>query len=70
MLVTYDQKTIPPILLELAGNGGHHSGVVFADRNSVHSDNIGRLVQALIAFCDQYHSLDWTDMVMFLSPAM
>jgi len=68
-LVTYDQKTIPPVLLELAGNGGHHSGVVFADCNSIPSDNIGRLVQALFAFYDQYHRLDWTDIVMFLSPA-
>jgi hypothetical protein len=66
-LVTYDQKTIPPILLELAESGGHHSGAVFADRNSIPSDNIGRLVQALLAFYDQYHRLDWTDIVMFLS---
>lgn len=67
-LVTWDQKTIPPILLEWAGNGGHHGGVVFADRNSIPSHNIGRVVQALIALHDQYHSLDWTDRVMFLSP--
>src|SRR5438105_4820269 len=45
-LVTYDQKTIPPILVELAMNEGHHSGVVFVDRNSISSDNIGGQVQA------------------------
>ena len=46
-LVTYDQKTIPPILVELAMNAGHHSGVVFVDRNAIASHNIGGLVQAL-----------------------
>ena len=65
-LVTYDQKKIPPILLELASNGGHHGGVVFADRNSIPSDKVGILIQALIAFYDQYQALDWSDLVMFL----
>ena len=69
-LVTYDQKTIPPLLMELAMNEGHHSGVVFVDHNTIASENIGTLTQALIAFYDQYHSLTWTDVVMFLSPAM
>ena len=67
-LVTYDQKTIPPILLELAMCGGHHSGVVFVDRNAIVSSDIGGLVTALIAFYDLHHGLDWTDIVMFLSP--
>ena len=68
-LVTYDQKTIPPLLMELALREGHHSGVLFVDRNSIASDNVGALVKALIAFYDQYHALLWTDLVMFLSPA-
>lgn len=64
----YDQKTIPPLLLELATSGGHHSGVVFVDRHSIASENIGMLTQALIVFYDQYHTLVWADLVMFLSP--
>lgn len=67
-LVTYDQKTIPPLLMELGMSEGHHSGVVFVDRNTIASENIGVLSQALIAFYDQYSSLVWTDLVMFLSP--
>src|SRR6185295_414156 len=47
-LVTYDQKTIPPILVELAMNEEHHSGVIFADRNTIPVGNIGGLLQALI----------------------
>jgi hypothetical protein len=68
-LITYDQKTIPPILVDLAACGGHHTGVVFADRNTIPSGNIGRLVQAVIGLYDRYQDLDWTDVVMFLSPA-
>jgi hypothetical protein len=68
-LVTYDQKTIPPLLSELAGSGRHHSGVIFVDRNTLSSENIGGVTQALIAFYDQYQALDWTDLAMFLSPA-
>src|ERR1700722_1823733 len=52
-LVTYDQKTIPPILMKLTENGGHHSGVVFVDHNSIRSDNVGGLVQVLFVFYDQ-----------------
>ena len=68
-LVTYDQKTIPPILMELALREEHHSGVIFLDRNTIASDNVGALVKALIAFHDQYQSLPWEDLVMFLAPA-
>jgi hypothetical protein len=67
-LVTYDQRTIPPLLLELATGGGHHSGVVFVDRRTVSPENIGTLTQALIAFYDLYYTLAWTDLLMFLSP--
>ena len=68
-LVTYDQKTIPPILMELTLDNGHHSGVLFVDRNTIASDNVGALVKALSTFHDRYHSLTWTDLVMFLAPA-
>ena len=67
-LVTYDQKTITPLLMEFAMSGDHHSGVVFVDRNTIASDNIGMLTQALIAFYDQHTSLVWTDLMTFLSP--
>jgi hypothetical protein len=66
-LVTYDQKTIPPLLMELALREAQHSGVVFVDRNSIASENMGALTQALMAFYDQYHSLTWINLVMFLS---
>ncbi len=65
-LVTYDQKTITPLLVELAMSGTPYSGVIFVDRNTISSDNIGKLVRELIAFYDAYSELNWTDNVMFL----
>jgi len=67
-LVSYDQKTIPPILVEIAMRGDHHSGVVFADRSSLPSGNIGDLVNELVSLFDRYGTIDWTDTVMYLSP--
>jgi hypothetical protein len=67
-LVTYDQKTIPPILVEFAMSQRHHAGVLFVDRGAIASDNIGALVRALIACHDLHHDRDWTNVVMFLSP--
>ncbi len=66
--MTYDQKTIPPILMEWALSARHHIGVIFVDKSTVPSENIGALTQALITFYDKYLSLEWTDVVMFLSP--
>ena len=66
--MTYDQKTIPPILVEFAINQRHHAGVLFVDRGAIASDNIGALVHALVACHDLHHDRDWTDLVMFLSP--
>ena len=46
---------------------GYHSGVVFVDRNKIASESIGVLMQAWMAFYDQYHSFPWTEVMMFLS---
>src|SRR5437870_3624116 len=56
-LLTYDQKTIPPILVEFAATGQSHSGVVFVDQNTIASNDYGGLVRAILAF----HALcqDW-----------
>jgi hypothetical protein len=54
--------------MELALREGHHSGVVFVDRNTIASENMGALTQALMALYDRCHSLAWIDLVMFLSP--
>src|SRR4051794_38148826 len=47
VLVTYDQRTILPLVSELGAEGEHHSGVVFVDQHSIRSSDIGGLVRAL-----------------------
>jgi hypothetical protein len=48
-------------------NISRNSGVVLADRNTITSENIGALTQALITFYDRYHALAWIAIVIFLS---
>jgi hypothetical protein len=65
-LVTYDQKTIPTLLEEIALLGRSHGGVIFVDDKTIASSHIGSLVLALVALWEQCHVWDWVDRVMFL----
>jgi hypothetical protein len=65
-LVTYDLKTIPPILAEWGISGISHGGVVFVNHFTIASNDFGRLVRALIYFWDQEHTRDWTNRIGFL----
>ena len=68
-LVTFDRKTIPPILVEWGNSGTSHGGVVFVDNREIASNDYGRLVRALIFFWDQEHASDWANRVGFLVKA-
>jgi hypothetical protein len=65
-LVTYDQKTIPPILLEWGATGRHHGGVIFSDNLTIAQSDIGGLVRALIAQWDRTSEWDWANRVDYL----
>ena len=65
-LVTYDQKTIPPLLVELFARGENHSGIVFVDYYTIPSNDFGTLTRALIAFWEQFGNEDWQNRVRFL----
>lgn len=66
-LVTYDRKTIPPVLIEWGISGISHGGVVFVDNLTIASNDFGRLIRALIYYWDQEHVGDWTNRIGFLS---
>lgn len=53
-LVTYDQKTIPPLLAELYAEGESHGGVIFVDDQTIANNNSGTLVRALISFWEKF----------------
>jgi hypothetical protein len=65
-LVTYDRRTIPPLLKIWAEEGRRHGGVIFVDEKTVSPANIGGLVRALIQLFRETGEWDWTDRVYFL----
>jgi len=65
-LVTYDRRTIPPLLKTWAESGKQHGGVIFVDEKSISPADIGGLVRALLELARQTNKWDWTDRVVFL----
>ncbi|HTS59191.1 MAG TPA: hypothetical protein VMH03_16725 [Terriglobales bacterium] len=65
-LVTYDRRTIPPVLKVWAEEGRSHGGVIFVDEKSIAPSDIGGLVRALISLVVKTRDMDWTDQVYFL----
>ncbi len=65
-LVTYDQRTIPPLLMEWGAQGLSHAGVIFVDTETIRPDNIGGLVRGLLRAFDELGEDDWTNRVFHL----
>jgi len=65
-LVTYDRRTIPPLLKAWAEEERHHAGVVFVDDRTISPVDIGGLVRALARLAKEARSWDWTDRICFL----
>ena len=58
-LVTYDLRTIPPLLVEWGIAEISHSGVIFIDDLSIPSNNFGQIMRSLIWLWDNYSQDDW-----------
>jgi hypothetical protein len=65
-LVTYDRRTIPPLLKAWAEEGRRHAGVIFVDDKTIAPSNIGGLVLALAGLAREARNWDWTDRICFL----
>jgi hypothetical protein len=65
-LVTYDQRTISPLLKAWGEIGSRHAGVVFIDEKTISQANIGGLVRALQDLVGSTADWDWTDRVTFV----
>lgn len=65
-LVTYDRRTIPPLLKTWAEEERIHSGVVFIDEKTISPSDIGGLVRALTSLARETKNWDWTNRVYFL----
>ena len=65
-LVTYDRRTIPPLLKNWAEEGRPHAGVIFVDEKTISQADIGGLIQSLGKLVKETCDLDWTDRIYFL----
>lgn len=65
-LVSYDRRTVAPLLKLWAEEERSHGGVIFVDQKTISPANIGGLVRALISLASETEKMDWTNRVYFL----
>jgi hypothetical protein len=65
-LVTYDRRTIPPLLKTWAEEEQTHGGVIFVDEKTISPADIGGLVWALTRLARKTGNWDWTNRIYFL----
>ena len=65
-LVTYDRRTIPPLLKIWAEEERKHGGVIFVDEKTILPSDTGGLVRALSDLFKKAAKWDWTERVCFL----
>ena len=67
-LVTYDQKTIMPVLVDWSYSGTDHAGVIFIDDRSIATSDFGSVIRSLTALWNAHHQDSWTNAIAFLRP--
>jgi hypothetical protein len=65
-LITYDRRTIPPLLKAWAEEDRPHGGVIFVDEKTISPADIGGLVLALARLAKERRNRDWTNCIAFL----
>jgi len=65
-LVTYDLRTIVPLLREWAELERHHGGVILVDDATIAAHDVGALIAALAQVWREEGVDDWTDRVQYL----
>lgn len=65
-LVTYDLRTIVPLLRLWAETDQHHAGVILVDDATIPSHDVGALAAALADLWQAHGQADWTDRAQYL----
>jgi hypothetical protein len=65
-LVTYDRRTIPPLLKAWAEEGRSHGGVIFVNDKTISQAEIGGLVISLSRLAKEAGEWNWTNRIVFL----
>lgn len=65
-LVTYDLRTIGPMIKNWVETNRTHGGVIFVNVRTIPPANIGAMVRALRRVQDEAQTTTWTNRVVFL----
>ena len=65
-LVTYDRRTIPPLLKTWAEEKRDHGGVIFIDEKTISPADIGGQVRALANLARETAKWNWTNRICYL----
>jgi hypothetical protein len=65
-LVTYDRRTIPPLLKVWGEAERKHGGVIFVDEKTVSPSDPGGLIRTLSRLWGKTSKWNWTNRVCFL----
>ena len=65
-LVTYDQKTIMPLLVRWDYVGTDHAGIIFIDDLSIATNDFGSIIRSLIALWDAQQQEGWANIITYL----
>ena len=69
VFITYDLATIPDLLRRWMAEDRPHSGIVFADENTVKPNAPGEVASAIASLAKDIGNADTTNLVRFLRPA-
>ena len=64
--VSYDQKTIRPLLKSWAEAGIDHAGFVFVDEKTIAPQDFGRLIRSLCGLWRSERRASWENRVVYL----
>jgi hypothetical protein len=65
-LVTYDRRTIPPLLKAWAEEGHDHAGVIFVDDKTISPADFGALIRALLKLWGETARWNWENRIVIL----
>jgi hypothetical protein len=68
-LVTFDLKTILPLIRKWAEEERPHAGVILIDERTIFQGDIGELIRSLTSFVARHGRDEWRDRVRFLERA-
>lgn len=67
-LLSFDLKTIPPLLRAWGERGIDHGGVIFVDNKSFAQNDTSGISKALVDLWELPGKLDWKNRCFFLTP--